>query len=409
MISDQELRGLIGLPRGGSSKDIATAIANQAGLEPPSQESTIRYLATVADSIAQVFLNQPEHLFEDAEALNSILGCTYQNLDEEIKGDSELWIADLGSEENLDEIEAWIYHKVIPEIGMAGVIELYGVPSTKEQPTRRESITDSELRKLIDLPGFGSPSAIATAIARQAGLKVPSHESTIYYLATVADCVREALLTKTGYTPNDAKAAWKVLDCAHERLEWEEHEISLWSEDLGVQIGLEDKLVDWLVSTVIPKLARVELIQLRRDPPGKPERDFQDVISERELRSLIDLPESGEPKAIATAIAEQVGFERPAHELTIRYLASIADCIPTTLLTKPNYVFYDGEAARSVLSCAHHRLGDFVTRDDEEVWAADLSPKQHVGDKLFSWLTFTVIPKLARAGLMQVRPAPLPE
>ena len=123
------------------------------------------------------------------------------------------------------------------------------------------------MRELLGLPRDGDKWEVALVFAQRAGLNEPSEESTVNYLAAVVDCLRDTLLRQPGYLFDPAEAAHSVLGCAREQVDPKEE--PTWRADLGVAGSLQSRLAIFLASSVIPKMARAQLIEI--DPPPEPE------------------------------------------------------------------------------------------------------------------------------------------
>lgn len=130
------------------------------------------------------------------------------------------------------------------------------------------------------------------------------------------------------------------------------------------------------------------------------------MIPPSRIRHLLGLPTDGTEQELATAFAEQAGLLPPSRESTVHYLVTVLDCMEEVLLRDTEYLFESAEAAYGILGRAQQRLG----LEDEGIWIDDLKPHpETLQDQLAIYLGNTVIPKMARAGLIQLHPPPSPE
>lgn len=121
-ISQTELRRLLELPEDGDDREVATAFALQAGLKPPTGESSVQYLTMVIKCIDEVLFTPPEHLWESAEAAHSITGRAFHQMP---SNEMREWTIDLGGGNDLDGVlMTHLVMKVIPKLAHAGLIEV---------------------------------------------------------------------------------------------------------------------------------------------------------------------------------------------------------------------------------------------------------------------------------------------
>jgi hypothetical protein len=114
---------------------------------------------------------------------------------------------------------------------------------------------------------------------------------------------------------------------------------------------------------------------------------------------LLGLPELGSDADLSEAIAKQVGFNRPTNDLTIRLLSGLVDCLRKALISRPDYPIDKAEAANSVLGCMF--LG--IPAETIKFLADDVGDDQWTGT-LQTFVAVEVVPKLGRAGLIDLHP-----